>query len=165
MQTLPGGSDGGHTRTLEFSRRPRFRPLRRAHAGKRPGLRHTAGPRIAAEDWPAIVARAECEGLRPIAAVYGVSQETIRATLLRAGRADLLADVGRRRSLEAAAPLPPPAPTKIPKERYADVALLCQRHTQAEVAAMLGVSQATIWRITRRATEPARVKLAGKPST
>ena len=104
------------------------------------------------EDWPAIVARAEGEALRPIAADYGVSQETIRAVLRRAGRADLLADVGRRRSLEAAAPLPPPAPAKIPQERHAEIVILCQRHTQAEVAAIFGVSQATVWRIVRRAT-------------
>lgn len=85
-----------------------------------------------------------------IAADYGVSPETIRAVLRRAGRADLLADAGRRRALECAAPLPPPAPAKVPKERYVEVALLCQRHTQADVAAMLGVSQMTIWRIVRQ---------------
>ena len=107
---------------------------------------------MSSDDWPAIIARAEREGLRPIAAVYGVSQETIRATLLRAGRADLLADVGRRRSLEAGAPLPPPAPAKIPKERYAEVVMHCQRDTQANVAAIFGVSQMTIWRIVRHVT-------------
>ncbi|HET8629861.1 MAG TPA: transposase family protein, partial [Thermomicrobiales bacterium] len=51
--------------------------------------------------------------------------------------------------LAAAAPPPPPAPRKVPRERYGEVARLCQRHTQAEVAAMLGVSQATVWRIVR----------------
>ena len=51
---------------------------------------------------------------------------------------------------------------KIPKERYGKVDLLCQRHTQAEVAALFKVSQAAIWRITRRATEPERVRSAGK---
>lgn len=43
----------------------------------------------------------------------------------------------------------PPAPRKVPRERYGEVARLCERHTQAEVAALLGVSQATIWRIVR----------------
>ncbi len=28
--------------------------------------------------------------------------------------------------------------------------MLCQRHTQAEVAALLGVSQAILWRIVRQ---------------
>ena len=57
--------------------------------------------------------------------------------------------------------MPPPAPMKIPKERYGEVVLLCQRHTQAEVAALLGVSQATIWRITRRAAERDGYRLKG----
>ena len=107
---------------------------------------------LSSADWPAIVARAESEGLRPIAASYGVSPETVRAILRRAGRADPLANAERRRILEGAAPLPPPAPAKIPKDRYAEVARLCQRHTRAEVAAMSGVSQATVWRIARRVT-------------
>ncbi|HET8630693.1 MAG TPA: transposase family protein [Thermomicrobiales bacterium] len=65
------------------------------------------------------------------------------------GRADLPDDPARRRRLAAAAPPPPPAPRKVPRERYGEVARLCQRHSQAEVAAMLGVSQATVWRIVR----------------
>ena len=156
-----GGSDGLHTRTLEFSRRPRFRPLRRAHPDKRPRPSRTADARISVGDWPTIIARAECEGLRPIAADYGVSQETIRAVLLRAGRANVLTDVERRRALETAAPLPPPAPMKVPKERYGEVAQLCQRHTQAEVAALLGVSQATVWRIVRRSGGREGLEAAG----
>jgi len=125
--------------------------LRRAHPSTLPRPPRTAGPRIPAGEWPSIIARAEREGLRPIAADHGVSPETIRAILRRAGRADLLADNDRRRTLEAGAPPPPPAPAKIPRERYGEVALLCQRHTQAEAAALLGVSQATIWRIVRQA--------------
>ena len=52
-------------------------------------------------------------------------------------------------SLASQVPFPPPAPAKVPKERHGEIALLCQRHTQGEVAALLGVSQATIWRILR----------------
>ncbi len=69
------------------------------------------------EDWPAIAARAEREGPRPLAASYGVSHETIRAILRRTGHAGLLVDADRRRALEVAAPLPPPAPAKILKVR------------------------------------------------
>jgi len=47
--------------------------------------------------------------------------------------------------------LPPPTPAKIPAARHAEVRALRHRHTQAEVATMFGVSQATIWRITRQA--------------
>ena len=122
-------------------------------------------PALSPADWPAIVARAESEGLRPIAANYGVSPETIRAILRRAGHADLLADGTRRRALEIAVPLPPPATAKIPAARHAEVRDLRRRHTQAEVAALFGVSQATIWRITRRAPREERVKPAGKPGT
>jgi hypothetical protein len=70
----------------------------------------------------------------------------VRAALRTAGRADLLEDPGRRR-LEATAPAPPPPPRKIPLGRHDEVRRLCERHTQAEVAALFGVSQATIWRI------------------
>ena len=52
-------------------------------------------------------------------------------------------------SLASQAPLPSPAAAKVPKERHGEVALLCQRHTQGEAAALLGVSQATSWRILR----------------
>jgi hypothetical protein len=93
------------------------------------------------------VARAEREGTRRLARDLGVSHEAVRAALRAAGRADLLADSDRRRRLEAAAPAPPPPPRKIPLEHHDEVRRLCERHTQAEVAARFGVSQATIWRI------------------
>ena len=127
--------------------------MRRAHPDKRSRPPCTAGLRIPAEDWPTIVSRAEREGLRPIAADYDVSPETIRAILHRAGHEKLLADAGRRQALAAATPLPPPTLGKIPAARHAEVRDLRQRHTQAAVATMFGVSQATIWRITRRTTE------------
>ena len=69
------------------------------------------------------------------------------------GRADLLRDPARLRRLAAAAPPPPPAPRKVPRERYGEVARLCQRHSQAEVAARLGVSQATVSRVVRHERE------------
>lgn len=47
----------------------------------------------------------------------------------------------------------PPAPRKVPRERYGEVARLCQRHSQAEVAARLGVSQATVSRVVRHERE------------
>ena len=97
-----------------------------------------------------ITERARHESLRDLAAEYGISPEAIRAALREAGRAHLLEDPGRRRRLAARAPLPPPAPAKVPQERHAEVVLLCQRHTQAEVAALLGVSQTTVWRILQR---------------
>jgi transposase len=106
---------------------------------------------LSPEGWPAIIARAEGEGLRPIAASYGVSPVTIRAVLRRAGCAELLADSTRRRALETAAPLPPPAQAKIPAARHAEVRALRRRHPRAAVATVFGVSRATIWRITRRA--------------
>ena len=120
---------------------------------------------LSSADWPTIVTRAEREGLRPIAASYGVSPETIRAILRRTGHAALLTNAHRRRTLETAAPLPPPAPAKIPAARHAEVVTLRLRHTQAEVAALFRVSQATIWRITRRAAGQEGVKPAGKPGT
>lgn len=55
-----------------------------------------------------------------------------------------------RRANEAARvarPAPPVPPRKVPVERYPEVVRLCERHTQAEVAEQLGVSQNTIWRI------------------
>jgi hypothetical protein len=102
---------------------------------------------IPAADWPALIARAEREGTRRLAHDLGVSHEAVRAALGAAGRADLLTDTGRRRRLAATAPAPPPLPRKIPLERHAEVRRLCERHTQAEVAALFGVSQDTIWRI------------------
>ncbi|MDP9375373.1 MAG: hypothetical protein M3Q65_23570 [Chloroflexota bacterium] len=104
-------------------------------------------PAIPETRWSEIVARVKHEGLRRIARDFGVSHEVIRTVLQAAGRTDLLADAEHRYRLAAAAPPPPPAQHKIPKERYGEVVTFCQRHTQAEVAAMLGVSQATIWRI------------------
>ena len=95
-----------HTHVRVFPLPPLL-PLRRAHSGTRPFPPRTAGPRISAEDWPAIIARVEREGVRRIAAAYGVSPETIRAILRRAGHAELLADGNRRRALETATPLPP----------------------------------------------------------
>lgn len=97
--------------------------------------------------------RVEREGLRPPARALGISHQALRATLTAGGHQALLADAGRKHRLMVAAPPPPPASTKIPKERYREVITLCQRHTQAEVAAQLGVSQTTIWRIVRRATK------------
>ena len=102
---------------------------------------------LPAEQWPEIIARAECEGIRPIAHDLGVSHETIRALLRAAGRADLLEGADRHQRLAAAAPPPPPPPRKIPLEHHPEVRQLCERHTQAEVAALFGVSQMTIWRI------------------
>ncbi|MDP9372586.1 MAG: helix-turn-helix domain-containing protein [Chloroflexota bacterium] len=101
--------------------------------------------------WPDIVRRAEHEGLRAIARDYGVSPHAVRTVLRKTGHAHLLNDEARRQRLTARVPLPPPAPAKIPRDRYGEVVLLCQRHTQAEVAALLGVSQATIWRILQQA--------------
>jgi hypothetical protein len=53
--------------------------------------------------------------------------------------------------------LPPPAAAKIPAARHAEVRGLRRRHTQAVVATMFGVSQVTIWRITRPAVGEERV--------
>ncbi len=134
---------------------PFLYPERVLHACQRRGVgRYAAGAKqssIPEERWPEIIARAEHEGLRKIARDFGVSHEAVRAVFRAAGRADLVADAGRAHRLAAAAPPPPPARAKVPKERHKEVALLCQRHTQADVAAMFGVSQATIWRIVRRA--------------
>ncbi len=134
---------------------PFLYPERVLRARQRRGVgRYAAGAkqcRIPEERWPEIVARAEQEGLRCIAHDFGVSHEAVRAVLRAAGRADLLADAERTYRLAAAAPPPPPARAKVPKDRHKEVVLLCQRHTQADVAAMLGVSQATIWRIVSRA--------------
>ena len=105
------------------------------------------------ERWPEIIERAPDESLRALARAYGVSHTAIRTVLVKTGHAHLLHDEGRRQRLAAYVPLPPPAAPKIPRERHGEVALLCQRHTQAEAATMLGVSQATIWRIVRRAKE------------
>ena len=102
------------------------------------------------ERWPEVVERAHDESLHAIARAYGVSHNAIRTVLGKTGHAHLLRDEERRLRLAAQVPLPPPATGKIAKERYGEVAWLCQRHTQAEVAAMLGVSQATIWRIVQR---------------
>ena len=132
---------------------PFLYPERVLHACRRRGIgRYAAGAkqsRIPEERWPEVIARAECEGLRQIARDFGVSHEAVRAVFRAAGRADLVADAGRAHRLAAAAPPPPPARAKIPQERYGEVTLLCQLHTQAGVAQMLGVSQATIWRILR----------------
>ncbi len=104
--------------------------------------------------WPEIIERAPCESLRAIARTYGVSHNAVRTVLVTTGHAPQLSDEGRRQRLAAQVPLPPPAAPKIPKERHAEVLMLCQRYTQAEVAEMLGVSQATVWRIVRREAEP-----------
>jgi hypothetical protein len=117
------------------------------------------------ELWPEIVERIRGESLRSLAQAYGVSHNAIRTVLVKTGQAHLLHDEGRRQHLAARVPLPPPAAAKIPKEHYWEVALLCQRYTQAEVAALLGVSQATVWRIVHQGkkrpgsglTEPLRV--------
>ena len=116
----------------------------RAPASGRYAVPRSAVPEA---DWPALVARAEHEGVRSIARDLSVSHEAVRAALRAAGRADLLEDTSRRRRLESTAPPPPPPPRKIPLERHAEVCQLCERHSQAEVAAMFGVSQGTIWRI------------------
>ena len=133
---------------------PFLYPERVLHACRRRGIgRYAAGAkqsRIPEERWPEVIARAECEGLRKIARDFGVSHEALRAVLQAAGRADLLADARRTHRLAASAPPPPPARAKVPKERHGEVVVLCQRHTQAEVAEMLGVSQATIWRIVQQ---------------
>ena len=102
------------------------------------------------ERWPEVVERAHDKSLRAIARAYGVSHNAIRTVLVKTGHAHLLHDEGRRQRLAARVPFPPPAAPKVPEERHAEVALLCQRHTQAEVAVMLEVSQATIWRIVQR---------------
>jgi hypothetical protein len=60
-------------------------------------------PAIPYEQWPEIVRRAGQESIRRIARDLGVSHEAVRTALRAAGRADLLADPGRRRRLEAAA--------------------------------------------------------------
>ncbi len=99
------------------------------------------------ERWPEVVERARDESLRQLARAYGVSHNAIRTVLVKTGHEQLLHDEGRRLQLAAQVPLPPPATGKIAQERYGEVALLCQRHTQADVAEMLGVSQATVWRI------------------
>ena len=91
--------------------------------------------------------------MRAIARDYGVSHTTIRTVLVKTGDALLLNDRGRRQRLATQGPLPPPAAAKIPKERHGEVLTLCQRHTQAEVAARFGVSQATVWRIVQQATK------------
>ncbi len=114
------------------------------------------------ECWPEVVERSRDESLRALARAYGVSHNAIRTVLVKTGHAHLLHDEGRRQRLAAYVPLPPPAAPTIPRERHGAVAPLCQRHTQAEVATMLGVSQATIWRITRRATKPENVKSTGR---
>ncbi len=106
-----------------------------------------------AERWPELIERAPDESLRALARAYGVSHNAIRTVLVKTGHVQLLNDEGRRRRLAAQIPLPPPAAAKIAKARYAEVALLCQRHTQAQVAALLGVSQATVWRIVHQAKE------------
>ncbi len=93
--------------------------------------------------------RAERESLRTIARDYGVSHNAVRTVLRKTGHRHVLQDEVRQRELAAAVPPPPPAPRWVPKERYGEVVMLCQRHTQAGVAAMFGVSQATIWRIVR----------------
>ena len=106
-----------------------------------------------AERWPEIIERAPDESLRALARAYGVSHNAIRTVLVTTGHAHLLADEGRRQRLATRVPLPPPATAKLPGERHSEVALLCRRHTQGEVAAILGVSQATIWRIVQREKE------------
>jgi plasmid maintenance system antidote protein VapI len=124
-------------------------PVARPEHNERSTTARYAVPRnaIPEEDWPALIERAEREGVRALARDLGVSREAVRSALRAAGRADLLADLARRRLLEATAPPPPAPPRKIPLERHAEVRRLCERHTQAEVAAMFGVSQDTIWRI------------------
>ena len=102
------------------------------------------------ERWPEIIERAPDESLRALVRAYGVSHNAIRTVLVKTGHVYLLSDQGRRQRLAAQAPLPPLAAAKIPRERHGDVLTLCQRHMQAEVAAMLGVSQATVWRIVQR---------------
>ena len=114
-----------------------------------------------AERWPEIIERARDESLRALARAYGVSHNAIRTVLVKTGHAHLLHDEGRRQRLAARVPFPPPAAPKVPEERHAEVALLCQRHTQAEVAALLGVSQATIWRVVRRVSERRRPGVGG----
>jgi hypothetical protein len=106
-----------------------------------------SSPVVPPEHWPEVVERAHDESLRAFGQAYGVSHNAIRTVLVKTGHAHLLHHEGRRLQLAAQVPLPPPATGKIAQERYGEVALLCQRHTQAEVAALLGVSQATIWRI------------------
>ncbi len=97
-----------------------------------------------------IAERAKDESLRAIARDYGVSQETVRTMLVRAGHVSLLADKDRLHRLALDSPLPPPAPRKVPKEMHNEIIALCQTATQAEVAARFGVSQATVWRIRRK---------------
>ena len=107
-------------------------------------------PAVPPERWSEIVARVEHEGIRPIARDLGVSHEAIRSVLRAAGHADLLADTERKSRLAALAPAPPAPPRKVPVERYPEVVRLCEHHTQAEVAAMFGVSQFTVWRIVKQ---------------
>jgi hypothetical protein len=102
------------------------------------------------ERWPEVLERARGESLRTIARAYGVSHNAVRTALVAAGCEHVLKDQSRRQQLAARVPLPPPAPAKFPKERYREVVLLCQRHTQAEVAAMHSVSQATISRVVQQ---------------
>ena len=116
-----------------------------------------------AERWPEIIERAPDESLRTLARAYGVSHNAIRTVLVKTGHVHLLQYEGRGQRLAAQVPLPPPAAAKITREGYAEVVLLCQRHTQAEVAKMLGVSQATVWRIVQQ--EKKRSGLAAGRST
>ncbi len=118
---------------------------------------------MAPEHWPEVIERARSESLRALARAYGVSHNAIRTVLVKMGHAHLLHDEGRRQRLAAQVPLPPPAAPKITRERYAEVVLLCQQHTQADVAVMFGVSQATVWRIIQQ--EKKRSGLAAGRST
>jgi hypothetical protein len=102
---------------------------------------------IAEEHVPAIIARAEHEGIRQIARDMGVSHEAVRNALRAAGRSDLLADPTRRRRLATAVPAPPAPTRKVPVERHDEVRRLCEHSSQVEVAALFGVSQNTIWSI------------------
>jgi hypothetical protein len=141
---------------------PFFYPERTLRARQRHGggryAAATRAHRIPRDRWPEIIARVEREGLRPIARDLGVSHEAVRTVLVAAGRGDLLADAARTRRLAAAAPPPPPAARKIPQERYGEIVALCQRHTQAEVAALLAVSQTTVWRVAQRARREKRME-------
>ncbi len=148
---------------LEFSRIRCFRPLRRSPRSPRRFPVRGPSTAVPPERWPEVVERARDESLRTIARAYGVSHNAIRTVLVKTGHAHLLHDEGRRQHLATQVPLPPPAAAKIPRERHGEVALLCQRYTQAEVAAMLGVSQATVWRIVQQ--EKQRAGLAAGTST
>jgi hypothetical protein len=124
---------------------PDLRPVvSRSQAPARYAVPRTTLPEA---EWPAIIARAEHEGTRPIARDLGVSHEAVRSVLRAAGRADLLQDMSRRQRLAATAPPPPPPTRTIPVEQHPEVRRRCERHTQAEVAAVFGVSQNMIWRI------------------